>query len=253
MRSNLSIQQAIKWILIFLGVLAVVALTLPLLGVAAFAVRIMVMVAVPVGIVALVVSPRLRDWLSLEGERGALGSYFGLRVPEGVMLHPAHSWAGVDSTSNVTVGADDLAQRALGTVETIRLPEAGESVRQGDVLFEIAHQGRTIDVRSPVSGVVASTNSRLADDPGLLNESPYDVGWAVKISPSNLEDDAKHLHSHQRARVWFRNEVDRLMEAVMPNSLGTSLAHDGGTLVGDFHDVIDDATWSRVSQMFFGE
>ena len=252
MRPKLSVLQAVKWILIFLGVLAAVALTLPLLGVAAFAVRIMVMVAVPVGIVALVVSPRLRDWLSLEGERGGMGSYFGLRVPEGVMLHPAHSWAGVDSTSNVTVGADDLAQRTLGTVDTIRLPKTGESVQQGAVLFEIAHQERTIEVRSPISGVVVSTNGRLADDPGLLNESPYDVGWAVKITPSNLEDETKHLFSRQRARVWFRNEVDRLMNAVMPNSLGTSLAHDGGTLVGDFHDAIDDATWHRVNTTFFG-
>lgn len=252
MRHESSVTQVIKWTLIFLVALAIVALSLPLLGVAAFAVRIMVMVALPVGILALVVSPKLRDWLSLEGERGGLGSYFGLRVPEGVMLHPAHAWAGVDSSSDVTIGADDLTQRVLGPVQTIRLPEVGKSVQQGDTLFEIANGGRTIEVKAPISGTVAMTNNRLADDPGLLNESPYEVGWAVKVSPTNLKGEAKHLFSREKARVWFRNEVDRLMQVIMPNSLGTSLAQDGGTLVGDFHEVIDDDAWEHISQSFFG-
>mmetsp|Transcript_14112 Transcript_14112/g.42602 ORF Transcript_14112/g.42602 Transcript_14112/m.42602 type:complete len:165 (-) Transcript_14112:309-803(-) len=92
----------------------------------------------------------------------------------------SHEWAQVDG-DNATVGISDFAQLQLGDVVYVELPEVGTEVKQGEVFGVVESVKAASDVYSPVSGEVTEVNSSLVDDSSLVNESPYDDGWFMKV------------------------------------------------------------------------
>jgi glycine cleavage system H protein len=244
----------IRCLAIGLGVVGAIALAVaavPILGILGWVARVAVIALVPAFILAVAFSPAFRDWLCGEGSHES--SYSGLRLPLNVLMHPNHAWARVEDRQRVTVGADDLVQRVLGPADAVSLPEAGDFVAMGTPLFRVHRGGRTVAVTAPATGTVTAVNARLADDPSLLNREPYDSGWAVRLEAPELSTDRRRLMQVNRAREWFREEVDRLIRTLSPTTLSTAVAHDGGELVEHLHDEIDDETWRRVKRDFFGD
>lgn len=228
-----------------------VVISLPLLAIAAFTARFVVLgillLALPAGIVAYAVSPRVRAWFG-EDELDEL-RYSGLRLASDVALHPGHAWARRDD-GGVTVGADDLVQTVLGPIEEVALPARGREIRKGEPLFTLRHGGRSVTLRSPVSGTVERTNDALAGSPGLVNGAPFDAGWVVRMSAPAGRSEMRSLLRGGRAKSWFRGEVDRLFEALQPASAVPALP-DGGVLVRELHRHIDDAAWDRIQKTIF--
>ncbi|XP_010276207.1 PREDICTED: glycine cleavage system H protein 2, mitochondrial [Nelumbo nucifera] len=91
-----------------------------------------------------------------------------------------HEWVKVDGTS-ATVGITDHAQDHLGDVVYVELPEVGASVTQGNGFGAVESVKATSDVNSPVSGKVIEVNEELNSSPGLVNASPYENGWIIKV------------------------------------------------------------------------
>ncbi|XP_043699716.1 glycine cleavage system H protein 2, mitochondrial-like [Telopea speciosissima] len=96
-----------------------------------------------------------------------------------------HEWVKVDGTS-ATIGITDHAQDHLGDVVYVELPEVGASVTQGNGFGAVESVKATSDVNSPVSGKVAEVNEVLNSSPGLVNASPYENGWVIKVEMSNM-------------------------------------------------------------------
>ena len=96
-----------------------------------------------------------------------------------------HEWALVQGTDGgatvVRVGITDHAQDALGDIVYVQLPEVGEEVTPGNAIGEVESTKSVSDVYSPVAGVVAAVNDRLADAPETINADPYGEGWLVEI------------------------------------------------------------------------
>jgi len=243
--------RILKGILTCICLILVVAVALPLLGVATILGRFILIIALPVAVLTLAFSPRLRAWLSIEREP-ARQVCLGLGLPGGLQLHRNHSWARRVGGGKVTVGADDLLQRALGPVTGIDLPELGKSFDQGDDLMQLRHGGRHVSIKAPVSGKVTRVNRLLSKSPDLVNHQPYDAGWIVEMSAPELAKDEGHLFSGQEARQWFREDVDTLISLLTPAHLKLQVAQDGGILVGDFHDQMNEETWQCVRRAIFG-
>ncbi len=93
------------------------------------------------------------------------------------------------------VGITDYAQDQLGDVVYIDLPSPGKQLTQLAVFGEIESVKAVSELYSPVSGEVVESNQALADKPELINESPYDEGWLMKV------------------RLADQGEVDRLLTA----------------------------------------
>jgi glycine cleavage system H lipoate-binding protein len=233
-----------------LGILLVVVAVFPLIAFGAVAIRVAFIVALAAGALALLVSPTFRRWLISDGD--PTKSYNGIRLPDEVMLHPTHTWARVANRDEVVVGIDDLLQKALGPPTAVELPRQGARVTEGSELFEVVRDGRSVAVRSPVSGTVVAANERLADQPDLMSSAPYSLGWAVRVAPSPPAG-SKILLAGARARDWFRHEVDRLLVEVSGPTAGGAAMQDGGTLVDDFHAHLDESTWRRIKAAFFGD
>ncbi|KAF5198545.1 Glycine cleavage system h protein [Thalictrum thalictroides] len=105
-------------------------------------------------------------------------------VIDGLKYAPSHEWVKHEG-SVATIGITDHAQDHLGELVFVELPESGTAVSKGNSFGAVESVKATSDVNSPISGEVVEVNSKLSDAPGLINTSPYEEGWMIKIKPSN--------------------------------------------------------------------
>jgi glycine cleavage system H protein len=97
-------------------------------------------------------------------------------VPNDRRYTKEHEWVKV-SGQTVTVGITDFAQRELGDIVYVELPEIGRTVVTGDVLGTIESvKGRLGDLCT-VSGKIASVNTLLGDKPETVNSDAHGAGW----------------------------------------------------------------------------
>ncbi|ASJ03241.1 glycine cleavage system protein H [Thermococcus profundus] len=114
------------------------------------------------------------------------------KVKEGLYYTKDHEWAQVLEDGTVLVGISDYAQKELGDLAYVELPEVGAEFNKGDVLCELESVKAVSEVYAPVSGEVIEVNGELEDSPELLNEDPYG-NWIAKLKPSNLDEELKEL------------------------------------------------------------
>ena len=88
------------------------------------------------------------------------------------------------------IGISDFAQEVYGKMTTAYLPAIGTIFQKGRVLCELETNKSTSEVLMPVNGKVVAINTAIAENPSLINESPYELGWLVKIE---VEDDNQIL------------------------------------------------------------
>ena len=91
-----------------------------------------------------------------------------------------HEWVLVVG-EQVTIGITEFAQKELGDIVFVELPEKGQQVKQGDVMGTIESVKAVSEVFAPVSGTVVEGNSSLGDRPEAVNEDPHGEGWYCKL------------------------------------------------------------------------
>jgi len=106
-------------------------------------------------------------------------------VPGNLKYSKEHEWVRLEDDGLVVVGITDHAQEALGELVYVEQPEDNATLAKGDACIVIESVKAASDVYAPISGELAGTNSALADEPELVNKSPYEDGWLVRIDPSN--------------------------------------------------------------------
>ncbi|KAM7524691.1 hypothetical protein LguiA_014593 [Lonicera macranthoides] len=116
----------------------------------------------------------------------------------------SHEWVKVDGNS-ATVGITDHAQDHLGDVVYVELPEIGTPVKQGSSFGAVESVKATSDIISPVSGKVVEVNEELNDSPGLVNGSPYEKGWIIKVEVSEA-DELKNLMDSEKYSKFCEEE-----------------------------------------------
>ncbi|XP_074573310.1 glycine cleavage system H protein 2, mitochondrial-like [Curcuma longa] len=116
-----------------------------------------------------------------------------------------HEWAKVDGSS-VTIGITDHAQDHLGDVVYVELPEVGTNAKQGKNFGSVESVKATSDVNSPVSGEIIEVNSELNGSPGLINGSPFEKGWIIKVKMSDAGELNSLMDSEQYSK--FCEEED---------------------------------------------
>ena len=95
----------------------------------------------------------------------------------------SHEWAALEGGTAV-VGVSDHAQHEITDVVFVKLPKVGRAVKQGETFGVIESVKAAFDIYAPLSGEVVAVNAAVSQDPALVNRSPHDQGWLVKIKPS---------------------------------------------------------------------
>jgi len=90
-----------------------------------------------------------------------------------------HEWVR-EQGAEAAVGITDFAQRQLGDVVFVELPEVGRSVKQGEVFGNIESVKAVSELFSPVSGEVVAVNGDLASHPEQINSKPHET-WMIRI------------------------------------------------------------------------
>ena len=113
-----------------------------------------------------------------------------------------HEWVRVESDGDAVVGITDFAAESLGDVVFVELPEVGAALTQFDKMGEIESVKAVSDLYSPVSGTITARNEDLLDSPELVNDSPYDNGWMLRVKLSDGSELDK-LMSHDEYQAML--------------------------------------------------
>ena len=95
-----------------------------------------------------------------------------------------HEWVIVDDEIAV-VGITEFAQKELGDIVYVEMPEKGRQFKSGDVLGTIESVKAVSEIYAPVSGTVVEANETLDASPETANSDPHGEGWYCKIRLSN--------------------------------------------------------------------
>jgi glycine cleavage system H protein len=98
-----------------------------------------------------------------------------------------HEWIRIEGET-ACVGITDYAQNQLGEIVFVDIPTEGETIGKDEVFGTIEAVKTVADLLMPVSGEVLEVNPALEDKPELVNESPYDEGWLIKIKPITVSE-----------------------------------------------------------------
>lgn len=110
-----------------------------------------------------------------------------MEFPEEFKYTEEHEWVLVED-GVATVGITDFAQDALGDVVFVELPEVGTVLEAGKPFGVVESVKAVSDVYAPISGEVLEINEELQDTPELVNTSPYEDGWMLKIKLADTEE-----------------------------------------------------------------
>jgi len=105
-------------------------------------------------------------------------------IPADLRFAESHEWARLEADGTVTVGISDHAQKALGDVVFVELPEVGKVFEAGWSAGVVESVKAASEIYSPIGGKVTAVNEELSDSPELLNEEPYEA-WIFKLKPSD--------------------------------------------------------------------
>ena len=97
-----------------------------------------------------------------------------------------HEWIRMKD-GEAAVGITDFAQRQLGDIVYVELPEVGRKVAQGEAFGTIESVKAVSELFSPVSGEVVAVNGDLASHPEAVNAKPHDT-WMIRLRPDSPAD-----------------------------------------------------------------
>jgi len=117
-----------------------------------------------------------------------------MEFPEELKYTEEHEWVMVEEDLAV-VGITDFAQDALGDVVFVELPAVGTVLEAGKAFGVVESVKAVSDIYAPISGTVEEINDDLVDAPEIINTSPYEDGWMIKIRMSDAAEAEDLMNS----------------------------------------------------------
>ncbi len=167
----------------------------------------------------------------------------GFKFHDDFFYLPNHVWIKVEGDA-VKVGVDDFAARLIGRIERINLTEK-TAIPRGDTCWTIGSQNRMVSMTLPVPGEVVEVNSAVIANPHLVQKSPFNQGWLLKMKkPAEMVD----LLKGAKAQEWLEREFEKLHQEC-EGSTGITVA-DGGEFVDNLFEQLTDEEWSAFIKRF---
>ncbi len=200
--------------------------------------------------ISKVLKPKVNITHKDEGIRGKVE----FQIPGGVFISKGHCWSKIRTSGILEVGIDDFAKKIIGTIKKINVPDVGNFLQKGGLLFTIIQGEHSIPFYSPVSGEVTSVNSLLIDELDLLEHSAYGKNFICTIKADHLDEDLKDLYIGQSAVELFNGDISRLNEYVKKHVRTTKdedrIPADGLLYIGELELLQEENFRSIVSDFF---
>jgi len=114
-------------------------------------------------------------------------------LPKNCKYSKTHEYVRLEADNSVTIGVTDFAQKQLGSIVYVELPETESEFNAGESFGVIESVKATEDLYMVVSGTVIDVNKELEEMPELVNDDPYGKGWMIRVKPLNLEEEMGKL------------------------------------------------------------
>lgn len=126
-----------------------------------------------------------------------------MAVRDNMLCSKSHEYV-YEENGNYNIGLTDYAIEQLGDIVFVELPEIGATYRKGEIFGTIESVKAASEIYMPVSGTVIECNEQLIERPELLNESPFEEMWLIKIQADAYEEDTKDLLDY----ATYKEEVE---------------------------------------------
>jgi glycine cleavage system H protein len=123
-------------------------------------------------------------------------------VPEGLYYSKDYEWVKIED-GKARIGITDFAQKQLREIVYAELPSEGDTITQNEPYGTVESVKAVSDLIAPLSGQIEKVNSDVQSSPELLNEDPYNKGWLLLVSPSNM-DELKSIMDHAKSVEWHK-------------------------------------------------
>ena len=117
-----------------------------------------------------------------------------ITIPEDNLYTREHEWVRIEG-NKAEVGITEHAQKSLGDIVYVELPEIGDEIDAGDEFGSIESVKAVNSLYMPMSGNIIAVNIELKDSPETINEECYDEGWLIRFELSNQEESSELLSS----------------------------------------------------------
>jgi len=130
----------------------------------------------------------------------------GYELPEGLYYSKDWFWVKVEG-EKVRMGITDYAQKQLREIVFVELPSEGGTVSANTPFGSVESVKAVSDLISPLSGTIAQINQEVTSKPEILNEDPFNKGWLLIITPSNLNAELSALMDFNKSVEWHKSLI----------------------------------------------
>ncbi|MBM3412402.1 MAG: glycine cleavage system protein GcvH [Bacteroidetes bacterium] len=110
-----------------------------------------------------------------------------MSYPSNLRYTKEHEWVSLEGNV-ATIGITEYAQRELGDIVFVEVDTIGQNLEAGAIFGTVEAVKTVSDLFLPVSGTIVELNAALNGAPELVNSSPYDEGWMIKMTVNNPAD-----------------------------------------------------------------
>ncbi|MDP6887973.1 MAG: glycine cleavage system protein GcvH [SAR324 cluster bacterium] len=128
-----------------------------------------------------------------------------MTIPEDNLYTREHEWVRIEG-NKAEVGITEHAQKSLGDIVYVELPEIGDEIDAGDEFGSIESVKAVNSLYMPMSGNIIAVNTELKDSPETINEECYDEGWLIRFELSNQEESSELLSSKDYKEFLLEEE-----------------------------------------------
>ena len=173
----------------------------------------------------------------------------GFDIPKGYCFHPGHTWVLDEGRQNARIGLDGFASNDPPPPQGIEVVGLNRWVRQGQKLMSIQYDGTSIDLLSPIEGVITSVNHEVIKNPMLAMDDPYRDGWICVVKSPEMGVNLKNLVQGPLVGPWMQNSLNQVK--AFAQQLAPALAQDGGVPVKGLLGQLDPGSQRKLIHEFF--
>jgi glycine cleavage system H protein len=130
----------------------------------------------------------------------------GYEVTEGLYYSKEWFWVKIEG-DKARLGITDYAQKQLREIVFVELPAVGGAVKANEPFGSVESVKAVSDLVAPLSGTIDQTNPDVTSKPELLNEDPFNKGWLLVITPSNLNAELAALMDFNKSVEWHKSLI----------------------------------------------
>lgn len=130
---------------------------------------------------------------------------------EELYFHREHTWIRFEPHERgdrFRIGLDEIFLHDVGQVVSLDLPHEGDEISQDEICGVIRGKERSKLLYAPLTGEILDVNLELYEEPDVIREDPYGVGWLLLVDPSHAKEELEYLLKGEEAGKWWKHEIE---------------------------------------------